>query len=111
MAQQTTRHQKQRDSCACPESERQLWKNRRSVDHELVRCCWNSRMPDNCQQDNGLGFIGDTKRAPDALSPQSTNQRNHGRIGGRMMVEGGSDGLRVCVVKVLTGRQSELQTL
>ncbi|KRZ83231.1 hypothetical protein T08_3878 [Trichinella sp. T8] len=27
------------------------------------------------------------------------------------MVEGGSDGLRVCVVKVLTGRQSELQTL
>ncbi|OUC49251.1 hypothetical protein D917_05567 [Trichinella nativa] len=56
-------------------------------------------MPDNCQQDNGLGFIGDTKRAPDALSPQSTNQRNHGRIGGRMMVEGGSDGLRVCVVK------------
>ncbi|KRZ51326.1 hypothetical protein T02_16096, partial [Trichinella nativa] len=43
-------------------------------------------------------------------SPQSTNQRNHGRIGGRMMVEGGSDGLRVCVVKVLTGRQKMFYT-
>ncbi|KRY35046.1 hypothetical protein T01_3296 [Trichinella spiralis] len=27
------------------------------------------------------------------------NQRNHGRIGGHMMVEEGSDGLRVCLVK------------
>ncbi|KRX13611.1 hypothetical protein T07_12498 [Trichinella nelsoni] len=47
----------------------------------------------------------DKKRAPDVLSPQSMNQRNHGRIGGRMMVEGGFDGLRVCVVKSVTGRQ------
>ncbi|KRZ67221.1 hypothetical protein T10_12909 [Trichinella papuae] len=49
--------------------ERQLWRNRRSVDHELVPCCWNSRMPDNYREDSRLGFMVYKNPALDAFSP------------------------------------------
>ncbi|KAL1229416.1 Porphobilinogen deaminase [Trichinella spiralis] len=81
----TTKDRGSHETLVPVDPELQLWRNRRLVSHKLVPCYWNSRMPDDCHEDNRLSQITS-------------------RIRGSETVEESSDDLCVCMGTIVPGK-------